>query len=102
MDEKKEFQEKEEKQFDEKDEKEVLKHDEKVEQQDALSSATWALMPGWFLKMYATSTTAIRCGSESWADAVPAIIAGAKMVASPMAIPKKCWRTVRTFALLAL
>ena len=39
--------EKEEKQFDEKDEKEVLKHDEKVEQQDRLSSITWALILIW-------------------------------------------------------
>ena len=47
MDKNKEYPEKEEKQFDEKDEKEVLKHDEKVEQQDQLSSVTWALILIW-------------------------------------------------------
>ena len=43
----KEYYEKEEKQFEEKDEKEVLKHDEKVEERDALSSVSWALILIW-------------------------------------------------------
>jgi len=43
----KEHYEKDEKEFDEKEEKEVLKHDEKVEQRDALSSVSWALILIW-------------------------------------------------------
>lgn len=43
----KEYQEKDEKEFNEKEEKEVLKHDEKVEQQDQLSSITWAFILIW-------------------------------------------------------
>lgn len=36
-----------EKNFEEKDEKEVLKHDEKVEENDRLSSITWAFILMW-------------------------------------------------------
>lgn len=37
----------EDRQYDEKDEKEVLKHDEKVEENDRLSSITWAFILMW-------------------------------------------------------
>jgi len=36
-----------EKQYDEKDEKEMMKHDEKVEENDRLSSITWAFILMW-------------------------------------------------------
>jgi len=43
----KKYEEKEEKQFDEKNEKELQKHEEKVEQQDMLSSLSWAFILIW-------------------------------------------------------
>ena len=36
-----------EKQFEEKDEKEMMKHDEKIEENDSLSSITWAFILMW-------------------------------------------------------